>query len=260
MGVLDRFRLDGKTAVVTGGSRGLGRAMAQGLAEVGADLILIGREGTSLDEARKELVALGRWVAIVPGDVSTPAGAAAACQQVLALNRPVDVLVNNVGGRRVDLPTELVPIEQWQQLVDLNLTSALVCCQHLCNGMLERRSGSVVNVTSIAGPWVSIPGIGGRHYETAKAALTGLTRALAADWAARGVRVNAIAPGGFLTDANRRWFGEKPEFQTAFESRIPMARLGEPDELAATAVYLASAASSYVTGATLVVDGGYTLW
>lgn len=260
MGVLDRFRLDGRTAVVTGGSRGLGRAMAQALAEVGADLVLIGRDADALGAARRELEALGRWVAVVPGDVSTPAGAEAACRQVLTLNRPVDVLVNNVGGRRVDLPTEDMPLDQWQQLIDLNLTSALVCCQQLCKGMLERRRGSVINVTSVAGPWVSIPGIGGRHYETAKAALTGLTRALAADWAPRGVRVNAIAPGGFLTDPNRRWFGEKPEFQTAFEGRIPMARLGEPDELAPAAVFLASDASSYVTGTTLVVDGGYTLW
>jgi len=260
MRVLDRFRLDGRTAAITGGSRGLGRAMAQGLAEAGADLILVGREEDSLEIARHELVALGRRVAIVPGDVSTPTGAETACRQVLNLNREVDILVNNVGGRRVDLPVEEMPVEQWQQLIDLNLTSALVCCQHLCRGMLERKRGSVINVTSIAGPWVSIPGIGGRHYETAKAALTGLTRAMAADWAPRGVRVNAIAPGGFLTDANRRWFGEKPEFQRTFESRIPMARLGEPDELAATAVYLASDAASYVTGSTIVVDGGYTLW
>src|SRR4051794_2622042 len=101
MSVLDRFRLDGRTAVITGGSRGLGRAMAQGLAEAGADLILIGREGEALETARTELTALERWVAVVPGDVSTPAGAEAACRQVLNLNRPVDVLVNNVGGRRV---------------------------------------------------------------------------------------------------------------------------------------------------------------
>jgi gluconate 5-dehydrogenase len=260
MGVLDRFRLDGRTAVITGGSRGLGRAMAQGLAEAGADLILIGRDAETLEAARKELTALGRWVAVVAGDVSTPAGAEAACKAALALNRPVGILVNNVGGRRVDLPTESMPLEQWQQLIDLNLTSALVCSQQLCKGMIERRRGSVINVTSIAGPVVSIPGIGGRHYETAKAALTGLTRAMAADWAPHNVRVNAIAPGGFLTDPNRRWFKEKPEFQAAFESRIPMARLGEPDELAPAAVYLASDASSYVTGATLFVDGGYTLW
>src|SRR5207237_1730584 len=115
-------------------------------------------------------------------------------------------------------------------------------------------------VTSIAGALVAIKGIRGRHYETAKAALTGLTKSLAADWADRGVRVNAIAPGGFLTDANRRWFGERPEFRGTFEAQIPMGRLGEPEELGAAAVFLASDASSYVTGATLVVDGGFTLW
>ena len=259
MSVLDRFRLNGRTAVVTGGSRGLGRAIAQGLAEAGADLILIGRDEEALEAARSELVALGRWVAVVPGDVSTPAGAEAACRQVLNRNRPVDVLINNVGGRRVDLPTEDMPVEQWQQLIDLNLTSALVCCQQLCKGMLARGRGAVVNVTSIAGP-LAIKGIRGRHYETAKAALTALTKSLAADWAPRGVRVNAVAPGVFLTAPNRRWFSEKPEFETEFVSHIPMARLGEPDELAPAALFLASDASSYVTGTTVVVDGGYTLW
>ncbi|MCS6866578.1 MAG: SDR family NAD(P)-dependent oxidoreductase [Gemmataceae bacterium] len=260
MAVLDQFRLDGRVAVITGGSRGLGRAMAQGLAEAGADLILIGRDQQSLEAARHELAALGRWVAIVPGDVSTPQGAETACEQVLQLNRPVDILINNVGGRRLDVAVEDMPIQQWQELFDLNLTSALICSQKIGRGMLERGRGCVINVTSIAGPWVTIPNIRGRHYETAKAALTALTRAMAADWAPRGVRVNAIAPGAFLTDANRRWFTIKPEFQREFERRIPMARLGEPAELAATAVFLASDAASYVTGATLIVDGGYTLW
>jgi gluconate 5-dehydrogenase len=260
MGVLDKFRLDGRTALVTGGSRGLGRAMAQAFAEAGADLILVGRDAGSLATAGKELAATGRRVETVVGDVGTPDGAAAACDAVLNLGRPVDVLVNNVGGRRIDLPTEDMALAEWQKYFDLNLTSALVCCQKIGKGMLDRGRGSVVNITSIAGPRVSIKGIGGRHYETAKAALTGLTRALAADWAPRGVRVNAIAPGGFLTDANRRWFGEKPEFREVFEARIPMARLGEPDELGPAAVFLASDAASYVTGATLFVDGGYTCW
>ena len=259
MGVLERFSLDGRTAVITGGSRGLGRAMGQALAEAGADLILIGREEEALEVARQELAALGRKVAVVPGDVSTPAGAEAACRRVLNLNRAVDVLINNVGGRRIDVPTEDTPVAQWQELIDLNLTSALVCSQQLCRGMLERGKGAVVNVTSIAGP-IALKGIRGRHYETAKGALTALTRSLAADWATRGVRVNAIAPGGFLTAPNRRWFGEKPDFQTAFVSNVPMGRMGEPEELGPTAVFLASDASSYITGATVVVDGGYTLW
>jgi len=233
--------------------------MAQALAEAGAGLVLVGREAEALAQAQNELTNLGR-TEIVIGDVGTADGAAAACDAALALGRPIDVLINNVGGRRIDKPTEDMPFAEWQQLFDLNLASALVCCQKIGKGMLARGRGSIVNITSIAGPLVAIKGIRGRHYETAKAALAALTRVLAADWADRGVRVNSIAPGGFLTAPNRRWFGEKPEFKEAFEAQIPMGRLGEPEELGPAAVFLASDASSYITGAMLVVDGGFTLW
>jgi gluconate 5-dehydrogenase len=259
MSILNRFLLHGRTALVTGGSRGLGRAVAQAFAEAGASLILVGREQESLDKAAQELTQVTGWVAVVRGDVSTPEGAAQACDAALAIGRPLDILVNNVGGRRVDIPLEDCPVAEWQKLVDLNLTSAVVCCQKIGKPMLERRRGSVINVTSIAGP-LAIKGIRGRHYETAKAALAGLTRSLAADWAHRGVRVNAIAPGGFLTEPNKRWYAQKPELRAAFESHIPMGRLGEPEELGPAAIFLASDAASYVTGATLVVDGGYTCW
>jgi gluconate 5-dehydrogenase len=259
MGVLDKFRLDGRTALVTGGSRGLGRAMAQALAEAGADLVLVGRDAATLDAAAREIAVLGRWVGLIVADVGQPDAAAVACEQALALGRPIDVLVNNVGGRRVDVATENFPLDEWKRLFDLNLTSALVCAQRIGGAMLGRGRGSVINVTSIAGP-LAIKGIGGRHYETAKAALAGLTRSLAADWAPRGVRVNAIAPGGFLTEPNRKWYAEKPELRATFEAHVPMGRLGEPAELGPAAVFLASDAGSYVTGATLVVDGGYTAW
>jgi gluconate 5-dehydrogenase len=259
MSVLDRFQLKGQTALITGSSRGLGRAIAQAFAEAGANLILVGREGQSLEKAALELRQLGTWIGTISGDVSTPEGAATACDKALALGRSIDILVNNVGGRRLDIPTETFPLPEWQALIDLNLTSALVCCQKVAGGMFANRRGSIINITSIAGP-LAIKGIRGRHYETAKAALTALTRSLAADWADRGVRANAIAPGVFLTDANKRWFGEKPDFRTAFEAHIPMGRLGEPEELAPVALFLASDAASYITGATVVVDGGYTLW
>jgi NAD(P)-dependent dehydrogenase (short-subunit alcohol dehydrogenase family) len=259
MSVLNRFLLTGRTALITGGSRGLGRAMAQALAEAGAGLILVGRDQASLDQAGEELAKLNGWVAVVQGDVSSPVGALQACDDALAIGRPIDILINNVGGRRVDLPTEEFPLAEWQKYFDLNLTSALICTQKIGQPMLERGKGSIINITSIAGP-VAIKGIRGRHYESAKMALTGLTRSLAADWAPRGVRVNAIAPGGFLTEPNKRWYAQKPELRAQFESHIPMGRLGEPDELGAAAVFLASDASSYITGATLVVDGGYTCW
>jgi NAD(P)-dependent dehydrogenase (short-subunit alcohol dehydrogenase family) len=259
MSVLERFQLKGRTALITGSSRGLGRAIAQAFAEAGANLILVGRQDQSLGNAARELSTLGGWIGTVSADVGTPEGAATACDKALSFGKPIDILVNNVGGRRLDIPTETFPLAEWKTLIDLNLTSALVCCQKVSRAMFDNRRGSIINITSIAGP-LAIKGIRGRHYETAKAALTALTRSLAADWADRGVRVNAIAPGVFLTDANKRWFGEKPEFRASFEAHIPMGRLGNPDEIAPVALFLASDASSYITGTTVVVDGGYTLW
>jgi gluconate 5-dehydrogenase len=257
--VLDQFRLDGRRALITGGSRGLGRATAQALAEAGADLVLVGRDPNHLNQARDELRATGRHVEAVAADLEDGAAAERFCAQVLADHSPIDVLVNNVGGRRENVATEAMSLETWRRLLDLNLTSAFVCTKHVGGAMLARRWGRVINVASICGQ-IATRGIYGRHYETAKAAVVGFTRAVAADWAPLGVTVNAIAPGGFLTDANRRWFRERPAFQTEVEALIPMGRLGEPDELGPLAVYLASEASRYMTGALLVIDGGYTLW
>jgi NAD(P)-dependent dehydrogenase (short-subunit alcohol dehydrogenase family) len=259
MSVLDTFRLDGRRCLITGGSRGLGRAVAQALAESGADLVLVGRDADALRQAGDELRPLGRSVATFVSDVGDGAAAEAMCARALDEHGPIDILVNNVGGRRENIATEAMPLETWKRLLDLNLTSAFVCTKHIGGAMLARRWGRVINVASISAE-VSYRGIGGRHYEAAKAALVGFTRAVAADWALHGVTVNAIAPGAFLTDANRRWFREKPGFQEEVVTRIPMGRLGEPQELGPLAVYLASDASRYMTGAVLVIDGGYTLW
>ena len=259
MSVLDRFRLDGRRALVTGGSRGLGRAMAQAFAEAGADLILVGRDADSLNQAREELASLGRDVRTVAADLGSGASAEQLCDTLLREHPPIDIVVNNVGGRRENIATEEMPLETWQRLIDLNLTSAFVCTKRLGGAMLPRGWGRIINIASICGQ-IATRNIHGRHYETAKAALAGFTRAVAADWAPRGVTVNAIAPGGFMTDANRRWFRERPEFQKEVEALIPMGRLGEPDEIGPLALYLASEASRYMTGALLVIDGGYTLW
>ena len=259
MSVLNLFRLDGRRALVTGGSRGLGRSIAQAFAEAGADLVLVGRDAESLATARAELAPLGHRVDTLIADLNTPAGAEKLCDDVLAAHAPIDILVNNVGGRRENIPTETMPLETWQRLIDLNLTSVFVCTKRIGGAMLPRRWGRVINIASICGQ-IATRNIHGRHYETAKAAVVGFTKALAADWATQGVTVNAIAPGGFMTDANRRWFQERPEFRKEVEALIPMGRLGEPDELGPLALYLASEASRYMTGATLTIDGGYTLW
>lgn len=260
MAVIDLFRMDGKRALVTGGSRGLGRAIAQAFAEAGASLVLVGRTRETLDAAAKELSALGGRVDVVVSDLHDADTAASMCDAVLRDVGPIDVLVNNVGGRREDVPTEAMTAEAWKGFLDLNLTSAVVCTQRFGVGMLARGWGRVINVASIAGPFVAMRSIEGRHYETAKAALVGFTKSVAADWAKRGVTVNAICPGGFLTDPNRRWFRERPEFQGQFEANVPMGRLGEPEEIAPLALYLATEASRYVTGSAIVIDGGYTLW
>jgi gluconate 5-dehydrogenase len=244
---------------VTGGSRGLGLAIARGFAEAGADLVLIGRDLDALEAARKSLSETGRRVEILLADLSVPVAAEAAAQTVIEQFDPIDILVNNVGGRRIAPAVEEQTLGEWQQILDLNLTNAFLWSKIVGGSMLSRGWGRIINVASVCG-LIATKDIGGRSYETAKAALISFTRALAADWAPRGVTVNAIAPGGFLTDPNRRWFAERPQLRASIEGMIPMGRLGEPEELAPLAVYLASDGSRYMTGATLVIDGGYTLW
>lgn len=260
MGVLDRFRLDGRRAFITGGSRGLGREMALGMAEAGADVILVGREQASLDQTAADVRARGRQAFAIRADVGRPEEAERACQQALTEHGPIHILVNNVGGRRVDVPTQDMPLETWQSLIDLNLTSTFVCTKLIGGAMVARGAGGrVVNIASVSGI-ISNRGIGGRSYETAKAAVIAFTRATAADWAPHRVTVNAIAPGGFMTAPNLRWKTVNPAIVETFKAQVPMGDYGEPEDLAPLAVYLASEASRYMTGAVLVIDGGYTLW
>lgn len=259
MGVLDRFRLDGKRLFITGGSRGLGREMALAIAEAGADVVLVGRDMESLNLTAEDIRSRGRQAAIVQADVGIPAEAERACEEVLTKHGPIDILINNVGGRRIDTPTIDLPLEKWQAIMDLNLTSTFLCTKMIGGAMVQRGRGRVINIASISG-LVANRGIGGRSYETSKAAVLAFTRATAADWAPHGVTVNAIAPGGFMTAPNVRWASENPGMISTFKTAIPMGDFGQPEDLGPLAVYLASDASRYMTGATLVIDGGYTLW
>ena len=257
--ILDAFSLAGRRAMVTGGSRGLGKEIALGLAQAGADLVLVGRERASLDDVARALAGLGSDVATLVGDMSMPDVAEETARRAVDEHGPIDVLVNNVGGRRFNVPTEEMSSDTWRTQLDLNVTSAFVCTKVVGGEMVKRLSGRIVNVASISG-MIANRGITGRGYEAGKAALAAFTRAVAADWAPYGVTVNAIAPGVFLTDPNRRWFDEHPELKQTIESMVPMGRLGHPREIAPLALYLASDASSFTTGAVIVIDGGYTLW
>ena len=259
MSILDQFSLAGRRAVITGSSRGLGLEMARALGEAGAELIIVGSDEARLGAAADELKAAGHQVHAVTADLSQPAEAERLCDRLLAEFPVIDILVNNVGGRRINTPTEDLPLEEWQRIIDLNLTHVFVCTKRLGGAMLPRGWGRVINIASINALW---PGkaMRGRSYETSKAAVAMFTKAVAADWAAQGVTVNCIAPGPFLTDANRRWIGEKPEFEGEVAAAIPMGRWGEPHEIGGLVVYLASEASSYMTGSVLVLDGGKLLW
>ncbi|HKG74865.1 MAG TPA: SDR family NAD(P)-dependent oxidoreductase [Aestuariivirgaceae bacterium] len=259
MNVLDRFRLDGKRLFITGGSRGFGRVIALAAAEAGADIVLNARDASALARTAEEVRERGRKVSTFAADIVDPAACEALCRQVLAEAGPIHILVNNVGGRDLDVAIEDTDVETWRHFIDLNLTHCFICTKMIGGAMLARGEGRIINIASISG-LVANRGIGGRHYETTKAAVIHFTRAAAADWAPRGVTVNAICPGLFMTEPNLAWAKKNPDVIETFIRAVPMGRTGEPHEIGPLAVYLASPASSYVTGAAFVIDGGYTLW
>jgi len=192
--------------------------------------------------------------------VSQPLEAERACRTALERHGPVHILINNVGGRRIDAPTEDLDLEQWQEIVDLNLTSTFICTKLIGGAMVRRgQGGRIINVASVSG-LIATRGIGGRSYETSKAAVIHFTRAVAADWAPHRVTVNAIAPGAFLTEPNLRWSRLNPAMMETLRAQIPIGDFGRPEDLGPLAVYLASDAARYMTGAVLVIDGGYTAW
>jgi NAD(P)-dependent dehydrogenase (short-subunit alcohol dehydrogenase family) len=260
MSVLDRFRLNGKRMLITGGSRGLGREMALAVADAGADVVLVGRDVESLNATAGEIQQLGRTAITIVGDIGQPAECEQICQHVLAEHGPIDILINNVGGRRINVPLQEQSLDQWREILDLNLTSTFLCIKYIGGAMVQRGDGGrIINVASISG-MVANRGIGGRSYEAAKAAVIQLTRSAAADWGPHKVTVNAICPGGFMTAPNIRWSNENPEVINQFRRQIPQGDFGQPEDLGPLAVYLASDASRYMTGAAIVIDGGYTLW
>ncbi len=260
MGFKEWFGLEGKRALVTGASRGLGREMALALAAAGADIIITGRTRATLDATCAEIEALGRKAIGVEADMATAPACEAACEAILAEHGPVDILINNVGNRIASMPIQEETLATWQQSLDMNLTSCFLGTKIFGAAMLARGTGGrIINIASMSG-LIANRGIGGRDYETGKAAVIHFTRCAAADWAPHGVTVNAICPGLFMTDTNRGWNERRPDVIEAIVAHIPIGRAGNPPEIGPLAVYLASPSASYVTGAAYVIDGGYTLW
>ncbi len=257
--IFDRFHLTGKRLFITGGSRGLGREMALAIADAGADVVLVGRDEKSLQKTAADICQLGRQAVYLKANVGNSDECQTACDEAIAKHGPIDILINNVGGRRQNIATEDMPLETWRELVDLNLTSAFLCTKLIGGSMIQRgQGGRIINIASI-NAFVAGRGIAGRHYETSKAALVQFTRAMAVDWARHRITVNAICPGGFMTEPNIRWSNEHPEVIDQFRQQIPLGDFGAPQDLGPLAVYLASDASRYMTGAALIIDGGYTL-
>jgi NAD(P)-dependent dehydrogenase (short-subunit alcohol dehydrogenase family) len=249
MTVLDRFRLDGKVALVTGASSGLGVAFAKGLAEAGADIAVAARRADRLEETRASIEALGRRAIAVSADVSDPEDCARAVSETVDGLGRVDVLVNNAGVGTAVPATRETP-EQFRQVIDVNLNGSYWMAQ-ACAKVMEPGS-TIVNIGSVLGSTTA--GLPQAAYAASKAGVEGLTRDLASQWTARkGIRVNALAPGFFPSEMTEQY----PDgYLEAMMPRVLAGRKGDPEELAAALLFLASDASGYVTGAVLAVDGG----
>jgi len=248
------FELTGKKAFVTGASRGIGQAIALAFAEAGADVALVARSADGLAETASQVKAVGRQAVVVPADVTSQEEVAAAVSQAIEQLGYVDTVVNNAGGSNFMVGFADLRLSGWDKLMRLNLSSAVYVCHAFAGHLLDRGEGSVINVASVAGV-ASAPLIS--PYGAAKAALISLSKTLAVEWGGQGIRVNALCPGWTATELNRTLW-EDPQAGPATIANVPMGRWGRAEEMAGPAVFLASDASSYMTGQVLVVDGGQT--
>jgi len=257
-GVLDSFRLEGQAAIVTGAGRGLGLAMAQALGEVGAALVLVDVNGEDLTTAAHSLRATGLRALPLVADVTSAADVQQVIQRTVEEYGGVQILVNNAGVTTRS-PFEDLEQEDWEKVLKVNLGGIYQCSRWVARQMMQHGGGSIINIASISG-FVGNRGGNNSHYCATKGGVIALTRSLAVEWASRKIRVNAIAPGYFVTPMTDRLKERDPGFYNELVGRIPLGRFGEDRDLAGAVVYLASPASSFVTGHVLVVDGAYTAW
>ncbi|WP_297747369.1 SDR family NAD(P)-dependent oxidoreductase [uncultured Tessaracoccus sp.] len=255
MNILEKFRLDGQTAIVTGSTRGIGRALAHGLAEAGASIVIVGRDEAAASQVMKEIEERGQRSIFVAADVTVREDCERIRDEAIAAFGRIDVLVNNA-GICIHEDSLKVTFDDWRAVFNVNVDGVWLMSQVIGETMVSRGGGRIVNVGSMSGIIVNRPQWQ-PAYNASKAAVHQLTRSLAAEWAPSGVRVNAVAPGYVHTDMSPL---HEPHFRVRWIDDAPMLRAAEPEEIAPAVLYLASEASSFVTGEILVTDGGYSIF
>ena len=250
------FDLTGRIAIITGGSIGLGRQMAEGLAEMGANLVLCARKQERCQQAAEELQPLGVKAIALACDVKSPASIQEVVDATLSQFGRIDVLINNA-GISWGAPVEEMRLEDWNKVIETNLTGTFLCSQAVGKVMIRQGQGKIINIASVAGLGGAPPELSAIGYHASKGGVISFTKDLACKWAAHNIQVNAIAPGWFPTHMSSRVLEHHQEL---FLSHIPLRRFGNEHDLKGAAVFLASDASNYVTGHVLVVDGGQSAW